>query len=175
MLENLVAAMIAAIVSLAGAVVFLYRRQNDLMAKEFECQIKLAKMEADCSNINIKLRHLEEATGQGGMPAVISADGESGLIISWSPGSQAMLGWSASEAIGQPADMVIPERYRELHHKSFNAVMTESRSPRRGPIALFALAKGGSEVAIGLTLAGYVAAGRKIFEVTLRHRDTSKV
>ena len=48
-----------------------------------------------------------------GIPdALIFAD-ENGIIRLWNGGAQALFGFTATEAIGQRLDLIIPERLRE--------------------------------------------------------------
>ena len=54
--------------------------------------------------------------------AVIYADGD-GLIRRWNPGAEALLGYTAAEAVGQSLDLIIPERLREPHWRGFDAAL----------------------------------------------------
>ena len=49
--------------------------------------------------------------------AIVCADSHIGITF-WNPGAQAMFGFSAEEAIGQPLTMIIPERMREARLQS---------------------------------------------------------
>ncbi len=48
--------------------------------------------------------------------AVISIDGE-GRIISFNQGAERMFGYGAGDVVGEPLDVLLPERYRERHHR----------------------------------------------------------
>ena len=54
--------------------------------------------------------------------AVICANPQ-GIIHLWNRGAEAMFGFTASEALGSPLDLIVPERFRAAHDTGFrNAV-----------------------------------------------------
>jgi PAS domain S-box-containing protein len=54
--------------------------------------------------------------------AIIAA-GADGSIVLWNPAAERMFGYSASEALGQSLDLIIPERFRHRHWEGYRKVM----------------------------------------------------
>jgi PAS domain S-box-containing protein len=54
--------------------------------------------------------------------AVVIADAE-GTISFWNDAATRLFGWSASEAVGESLDLIIPERQRERHWAGYRRVM----------------------------------------------------
>ena len=51
--------------------------------------------------------------------ALIFCDLE-GIIRAWNPAAEKVFGWTATEAVGQSLDLIIPERMRKAHWDGFN-------------------------------------------------------
>jgi PAS domain S-box-containing protein len=68
----------------------------------------------------------DQAIAQAALPhgphAIISADRE-GIIRNWNETAEQILGHSASQAIGQTLDLVVPEEERANHWRNFRRVM----------------------------------------------------
>jgi PAS domain S-box-containing protein len=107
--------------------------------------------------------------------AIVLAGADS-RIRTWSRGAEAMFGWSADEAVGQSLTMLMPERYHDAHLAGM-ARLSGGGEPRlvgRGPVALEALARGGREFPIELTIGRWATAGGDryvgiIRDLTARH------
>ena len=54
--------------------------------------------------------------------AIIFGDKE-GKIQLWNRGAEEMYGWTASEAVGQSMDLIIPEKQRARHWEGYDRVM----------------------------------------------------
>ncbi len=54
--------------------------------------------------------------------AIIFGDRE-GKILLWNSGAEEMFGWTATEAVGQSMDMIIPEKHRARHGEGYDRVM----------------------------------------------------
>jgi PAS domain S-box-containing protein len=54
--------------------------------------------------------------------AVVAADGN-GRITWWSPGAEALFGYTAAAAIGQTLDLIVPEVLRGRHWAGFRQAM----------------------------------------------------
>ena len=54
--------------------------------------------------------------------AIIFGDKE-GKILLWNSGAEEMFGWTATEAVGQSMDMMIPEKHRARHWEGYDRVM----------------------------------------------------
>ena len=78
--------------------------------------------------------------------AVIFADRE-GIIRSWNARAEAMLGYTAAEAIGQSLDLIIPGHLRAAHWRGYKAAIAAGRT-RHGGKAMVTRAthKDGSKV-----------------------------
>lgn len=50
--------------------------------------------------------------------AIVVADPKN-IITLWNAGAEKMFGFSASEAVGQPLDIIIPERLRHRHNEGY--------------------------------------------------------
>lgn len=61
---------------------------------------------------------LEAAVLQQAADAIIFADRQ-GVVRLWNRGAEALFGYSAGEAIGQPLDFIVPERLRRAHNEGF--------------------------------------------------------
>jgi PAS domain S-box-containing protein len=84
--------------------------------------------------------------------AILFADRE-GLIRLWNRGAQEMFGYSASEALGQPLDIIIPERWRERHAEGYRQAMaTGTTRYARRVLAVPAVRKGGTRLSIEFTI-----------------------
>lgn len=65
---------------------------------------------------------------ESAMDAIIVSD-KDGLIIQWNQGAELIFGYPKEEVIGLNIDMVIPERYKEVHRKGMQRYH-ETRIPR---------------------------------------------
>lgn len=85
--------------------------------------------------------------------AIVFADRD-GVIRLWNQGAETMFGYDASEALGQPLDIIIPERWRERHAAGYrHAMATGSTRYARTVLAVPAVRKGGSRLSIEFTIA----------------------
>jgi PAS domain S-box-containing protein len=80
--------------------------------------------------------------------AILFADRE-GKIRLWNAGAEAMFGYSAGEALGQPLDLIVPERQRARHWEGWDRVMATGVT-RYGHdvLAVPALRKDGSRISV---------------------------
>ena len=88
--------------------------------------------------------------------AVLAVD-QQGNIILWNPAAERIFGFSTEEALGQPLDIIIPERLRARHNDGFRKSV-ESGQTRYGESVLRvpALHKSGRALSISFTV-GIVA------------------
>lgn len=54
--------------------------------------------------------------------AIIVADREE-TIVFWNHAAERVFGWTASEAVGQSLDLIVPERHRAAHTAGYKGVM----------------------------------------------------
>jgi PAS domain S-box-containing protein len=89
---------------------------------------------------------------ESAIDAIISAD-HTGRIVSWNSAATRILGHSQEEVLGQRLELVIPERYRDLHRTGI-ARYTESGEAHiiGKTVELSALTKAGLEIPIELSL-----------------------
>jgi PAS domain S-box-containing protein len=85
--------------------------------------------------------------------AVVYAD-RSGTIMKWNRAAAALFGYSATEALGQNLDLIIPEHLRERHWRGFEAAMANGVVKLQGRATLTrATHKTGSKLYVEITFA----------------------
>jgi PAS domain S-box-containing protein len=94
--------------------------------------------------------------------AVVFGDRE-GIIRLWNAGAEAMFGYTATEAVGQSMDLIVPEKHRAKHWEGYDRVM-QSGVTKYGHqvLAVPALTKSGGRISIE-------------FNVALLHDDAGQV
>ena len=86
---------------------------------EAPCFAHLSESDVTDSMLANALRELADA-------AVIADAG--GTIVFWNGAAERLFGWSASEAIGQTLDVIIPERLRERHWAGYQRTMATGQT-----------------------------------------------
>jgi PAS domain S-box-containing protein len=88
-----------------------------------------------------------------GIPdALIFAD-KNGIIRLWNSGAEVTFGFTATEAVGQKLDLIIPERLRERHWDGYYKVMaTGVTQYGRTLLAVPAMRKDGSRISIEFSI-----------------------
>jgi len=100
--------------------------------------------------------------------AIITSD-SSRCIKSWNRGAEKMFGYSSDEATGNNIEILIPERFRDLHHQGMNrAVSGKAIDIAGNTVELVALHKSGKEFPIELTLGAWEDSGNKYFSAIIR-------
>jgi PAS domain S-box-containing protein len=85
--------------------------------------------------------------------AVIYAD-RSGKIMRWNQAAASLFGFSATEALGQNLDLIIPEHLRERHWRGFEAGMAKGVVRLQGrPTLTRATHKTGRKLYVEMTFA----------------------
>lgn len=121
-----------------------------------------------------------EAVVASATDAIVTAD-ESGLILSWNPAAERIFGYEASEVLGQPLTILMPERFRELHRAGHaRVVKTGETRVIGGTVELSGLRRDGSEFPIELSLSTWTHDGNRFFagiirDVTERARLTGEL
>lgn len=88
----------------------------------------------------------------GAQDAIIFADTE-GIIRLWNSGAETIFGFSASEAIGQNLDIIIPEKLRERHRQGYHKAMETGFSRyMRELLAVPAFRKDGARISIEFSI-----------------------
>lgn len=106
--------------------------------------------------------------------AVIAAD-RAGLITFWNPGAERIFGWSSAEAVGQPLDLIIPERLRARHWQGWSEVMAtgESRYGHGELLSVPGERKDGSRVSLEFTIVALKDEGGPIYGMVAVLRDVT--
>ncbi len=85
--------------------------------------------------------------------AVIYAD-HTGTIRRWNRAATALFGYSATEALGQSLELIVPEHLRAAHWHGFDAAMASGRLTLAGrPTLTRAMPKSGARLYIEMTFA----------------------
>ena len=131
---------------------------DDLIVKPFDAREVLARIERQVtvSKVRMALRESEakfRSVMESAIDAIISGDAE-GLIRSWNSAATALFGFTEAEVIGQPIDLIIPERYQEAHQKGIHRVSSGGPTHVIGKtVELAAVRKDGAELPVELSLA----------------------
>lgn len=103
------------------------------------------------------------------MDAIVSVDSMQRIIV-FNASAERMFRCKAQDAIGQPLEMLLPERFRAIHKKhveGFGDTGVTSRSMWR-PGSLVGLRADGEEFPIEATISQVETGGRKYYTVILR-------
>ncbi len=106
--------------------------------------------------------------------AAIFADRE-GIIRLWSPGAEAMFGFTAQEAIGKSLDIIVPEKHRDTHWAGWRRVMrTGITKYGRDVLAVPALTKDGGRISVEFYIALLRSPAGEILGASALMMDVSK-
>jgi PAS domain S-box-containing protein len=84
--------------------------------------------------------------------AIIFADQE-GIIRLWNQGAEAMFGFPAAEALGQPLEMIIPDNLRARHNEGYRRVMASGVTKyAQDLLAVPALRRDGARISVEFTV-----------------------
>lgn len=103
------------------------------------------------------------------MDAIITVNSEEQIVV-FNRAAEQIFRCTAAEALGQPIDRFIPERFRAAHHQhihNFAATGVTARS-MHAPASLFAVRADGEEFPIEATISQVEFEGEKLFTVILR-------
>src|SRR4051812_33342087 len=110
-----------------------------------------------------------------GMPdAIVYADAE-GLIRFWNSGATRIFGFTEAESIGQPLDIIIPERLRSRHWTGFRETMRTGRS-RYGEgqlLAVPAIRKDGASISVEFTIVPFADESGQMIGIAAVMRDVT--
>lgn len=117
-------------------------------------------------------------------PDALIVAGPDGSIVTWNQAAERVFGYTASEAIGQSLDIIIPERFREQHWAGYHRALAAGETKYRGQsLPTRAQRHDGSSLYVELTFAvvresggqacGVAAIARDITERFVRDREQS--
>jgi PAS domain S-box-containing protein len=103
------------------------------------------------------------------MDAIISVD-ESQRIVLYNPAAEMVFLWPRAEVLGQPLDVLIPQRLRAAHREHLEQFGLSGTSSRRmgDPRVLYGLRASGEEFPIEASISQHIENGTKLFTVILR-------
>jgi len=146
---------------------------DDLIVKPFDTREILARIERQVtvSKVRAALRESEakfRSVMESAIDAIISAD-STGMIRSWNSAATALFGFQESEVIGQPIELIIPERFRDQHQEGVHRVSSGGPSHVIGKtVELAALRKNGTEFPVELSLATWFLDAERYYTGIIR-------
>jgi PAS domain S-box-containing protein len=108
--------------------------------------------------------------------AIISIDEQQRIVI-FNEGARDIFGWSAEEVIGQPLDLLIPVRYRNVHSRTHIPAFAAAAVPARlmgDRREIFGLRRNGEEFPAEATISKLAIGGARTFTVVLRDVSSRK-
>jgi PAS domain S-box-containing protein len=117
------------------------------------------------------LEHSEQrfrSVVESAIDAIITID-RRGNIIFWNQRAELMFGYAPDEVIGEPATIIMPERFRKAHLKKINQAPSHGKSNITGrTIELVGLKKDGTEFPLELSLARWETNEGPFFTAIIR-------
>jgi PAS domain S-box-containing protein len=157
----------------------IIRSGDDLIIEPFETREVLARIERQVtvSKVRIALRESEakfQSVMESAIDAIISADAK-GRIKSWNRAAAAMFGYHESEALDQPIEIIIPDRFRKDHARGIKRVSSGGESHVIGKtVELAAVHREGREFPVELSLATWFLDEKRYFTGIIRNIEERK-
>ena len=109
-----------------------------------------ARVRADESLQESETRY--RALAETAADAIVTADSE-GRIVGWNRSAERMFGYMQEEIIGQPVQVIMPERYRAAHATASSTVVAKDpRDFEQRAREVYALTRDGREVPVEIAL-----------------------
>jgi PAS domain S-box-containing protein len=146
---------------------------DDLIVKPIDAREVLARIERQVtvSKMRVALRESEaefRSVMESAIDAIISGDA-GGKIRSWNSAATALFGFTEAEVIGQPIELIIPERYRESHQGGIRRVSSGGPTHVIGKtVELAAIRKDGFEFPVELSLATWFLDDKRYYTGIIR-------
>ncbi|MFM0472041.1 PAS domain-containing protein [Paraburkholderia strydomiana] len=88
-----------------------------------------------------------------GSEAIIASD-QDGVIHFWNPGAERIFGYTASEAVGQSLDIIVPPDFRQRHWDGYRRVMQTgvSHYDRGDLLTVPAIRKDGTRISVEFSI-----------------------
>jgi len=178
LLPMIVAGVVTAVVAVAAAIVGFQRDTMLLVAAGIGCFLAIPTLlviyreVADRRAAVQALENVEARVGgivESAMDAIVTIDEEQ-RVVQFNASAERVFRWPRQAVIGQPIDMLLPERYRAAHARhvaDFGLTAVTSRGMGRQAV-LAGLRADGSEFPIEASISQHVEAGRRLFTVILR-------
>jgi PAS domain S-box-containing protein len=101
--------------------------------------------------------------------AIVSIDDDQRIVI-FNTGAEALFGWRREEVIGKPLEVLIPERFVEIHRQHVRSFAEGSVSARKvgERRSVFGRRKDGTEFPADAAISKLALDGRRLFTVVLR-------
>jgi len=134
--------------------------------RDAELRVAQRDLERRVSESDRRLRAVAETATD----AIVSAD-HSGTVTYCNEAAEAMFGYPASDVVGRPMTMLMPERYRVAHRGGLRRYVETGRGRVVGKtVELEALGADGSEFPVELSLASWQASdGTRAFTGIIRN------
>src|SRR5215469_3458456 len=87
--------------------------------------------------------------------AVVVADATNGQILLWNPAAEKIFGYSVSEVLGRPVEMLVPDNLKPRHRAGLTHYLTTGHGTlldEGAVVQLPAVRKSGEEIAVELSL-----------------------
>jgi PAS domain S-box-containing protein len=105
--------------------------------------------------------------------AIIFADRE-GMIRLWNAGAETIFGYRAAEVLGQPLELIIPDRLRDQHRQGYRRVIeTGVTQYDRRLLAVPAMRKDGARISLEFTVVILRQATGEVLGVAAILRDVT--
>ena len=109
------------------------------------------------------------------MPEALVFADLKGIIQRWNPGAENVFGFTATEAVGQSLDLIIPERMRKAHWEGFNkAIERGGTLPGRTSAITRAIHKSGDPFYVDMSFAMVKDPAGKLIGSMAVARDATK-
>ena len=93
-----------------------------------------------------------QQTVENSQDAILIAD-QQGIIRYWNTGAERILGYSASDAVGQSLDLFIPEKLRGRHWEGYHRVMASGETKyKTGLLTSPGICKDGTQVSLEFSM-----------------------
>ncbi len=154
--------------------------RHDIACADLDLLARLAQLVAKTWQARRELRWQSAVNGfaQTSGMAIITTD-QNGAISFWNTAAEQMFGHAQREAISRDISLIIPERFREDHHRGL-ARISQGGKPRLAgrAVEVVGLHRDGHEFPIEICLSSWTGAtgvefGAQIQDISARHaRDT---
>lgn len=104
------------------------------------------------------------------LDGIVVVDEEQRIVL-FNQGAERMFGYSAAEVLGRPLDLLVPERFRAMHHASiaeFARGGPQARPMSEDSVEVVGLRKGGEEFPIEAAISRSEVAGQLLLTAVMR-------